>query len=170
MRRKTFVACIAIGIAILCMQLGLARPTAQVGSTNLVGSWHLALVPEVSPGPTLEIPGLATFTSDETAIATAGGVIVGPVPSPSPNTGVTPAHGIWQPSPAVGRFYIQLFGIVTNPDGTLLATRNFTTTVGFNPAGDTFTGTYSLEVTQGTVVTISSGTITGTRIPHPLLP
>jgi hypothetical protein len=136
----------------------------------LVGSWQLTLVPNVPPSdpPAIPVAGLATFTSDETAIATAGGVIVGPIGPGS--TGVTPAHGIWQPSPVVGHFFIKLIGIATNANGSLEGTRTFTTTVAPNSSGDRFTGSYTLEETTGTIVIISTGTITGTLIPHPLLP
>jgi hypothetical protein len=171
MRRQILVACILCCLAAaLTIQPGHAR-TAQ-NTQTLVGSWQLTLVPNVPPGdpPTIAIPGLATFTSDETAIATAGGVIVGPVSSSTVSNGVTPAHGIWQPSPAVGRFFIKLIGLVTNANGSLQATRTFTTTVAPNAAGDQFSGAYTLEIVEGNIVVISTGTVTGQLIPHPLLP
>jgi hypothetical protein len=169
MRRQIAFACILCCLAAITMPPGSARPAQNPSS--LVGAWQLTLVPNVTPAdpPASPIPGLATFTSDETAIATAGGVIVGPVSSRK-TTGITPAHGIWQPSPAFGRFFIKLIGLVTNADGSLRATRNFTTTVAPNAAGDQFSGTYTLEIVEGTVVVTSTGTITGQLIPHPLLP
>jgi hypothetical protein len=169
MVRRILVGCILSCVAAaLAIQRGHAA-TAQNSST-LTGSWQLTLVPNVPPSdpPAIPVAGLATFTSDETVIATAGGVIVGPVGPGS--TGVTPAHGIWQPSPVAGRFFIKLIGIATNPNGSLEATRTFTVMVTPDSTGDKFTGSYTLEITEGNIVIISTGTITGTLIPHPLLP
>ena len=165
---------IIIGCIVCCVAAALTIEPGQAGtsqsSSTLVGSWQLTLVPNVPPTdpPTVPIAGLATFTSDKTAIATAGGVIVGPVGSGS--TGVTPAHGVWQNSPVLGRFFIKLIGIATNPNGSLEATRTFTTTVTPNSTGDKFSGSYTLQITEGSIVIESTGTITGTLIPNPALP
>ena len=172
MIRRILLAC-----TLLCCLVGVGiwssyARTPQSSST-LVGSWQLTLVPNVPPTDpaTIPVPGLATFSSDETVIATAGGVIVGPFSSTGGVTnGVTPAHGIWQPSPAVGRFFIKLIGLVTNPNESLAATRTFTTTVLPNATGDSFSGSYTLEIVEGSIVVTSTGTVNGKRIPHSLLP
>ncbi|HKV42132.1 MAG TPA: hypothetical protein VJX67_23200, partial [Blastocatellia bacterium] len=139
MRRKVIVGCLVFGIAVFCIQRGLAWPKVKP-AVRLIGSWRLTLVPDVpAPGaPSSPIAGLATFTPEGTVIATAGGVIVGPVdtalPDAPPSIGLTPAQGIWQPSPAFGRVFIQLVGVVTNSDGTLRGNRNFSATVASNAA------------------------------------
>ena len=172
MKRRILLAC-----TLLCClgAVGIwnSHARAAQSSSTLVGSWQLTLVPNVPPTdpPTIPVAGLATFTSDETVIATAGGVIVGPFSSTGAVTnGVTPAQGIWQPSPVLGRFFIKLIGLVANPNGSLEATRTFTATVLPNGTGDSFSGTYTLEIVEGTIVVISTGTVTGKLIPHPLLP
>jgi hypothetical protein len=172
MQRRILLACTLV-CCLGAVAIWSDHARAAQSTSALVGSWQLTLVPNLPPTdpPTIPVAGLATFTSDETVVATAGGVIVGPFSSTGAVTnGVTPAHGIWQPSPAVGRFFIKLIGLVTNPNGSLAATRTFTATVLPGAAGDSFSGSYTLEIVEGNIVVISTGTVTGKLIPHPLLP
>jgi hypothetical protein len=84
----------------------------------------------------------------------------------------TPGHGIWQPAPAVGYLFIQFISLRVNHNGTLHAKKIVTITGALDSTGNHFTGNYGYELVDptGRVITTGSGTVTGQRIPHPLLP
>jgi hypothetical protein len=165
MRRKLFVACVLSGLMALLIQPAFAQTSA---SASLVGSWQLTLV---ASGTTTQVAGLANFTSDGGAIATAGGILVGPVSPTSTTTALNPAFGNWNGCCAFGTgAAINLLGLVTNADGSIHATRSFQATVTVSPDGGQFTGTYSLQITVGAITSLSSGAISGALIPHFLPP
>jgi len=145
----------------------VAFAQSAVRTFTLVGSWELALTPNsplASPFA-LQIPGLATFTSDGAVIADVGQIArIGAF--------FSTAHGIWQPSPVFGRFFVRTISFMTNPNATLRAKRILTMTVAPNANGDQFSGGYTLEVVDptGAVLFTGSGSVTGDLIPHPLLP
>ncbi|HYM00960.1 MAG TPA: hypothetical protein VEZ90_18525, partial [Blastocatellia bacterium] len=129
------------------------------------------------PGlPQLPIAALATFHTDNTAVATGGGVLVGPVASSSttPLEGPTPALGYWSAGPIPGGsfFILQFTSLITNQNGSLFATRSFTADVNVTQNNTQFSGTYSFTVTDtsGTVIETGSGTISGKLIPRILPP
>ncbi len=170
MSRKLFLVGMTIGLIIL-----LARPTfTQNGASQapLVGSWEFALTPGPSPIlPPVEPPiqGLATFTSDGSMTEADSTEFV-----PGPGQ-TTPGHGIWQPSPlapAVAHFFVRFVCIVPNPDAWHTAQKIVTMTVALSSNGSKFTGGYTYEVVEpwGQVISTGSGTVTGQRIVHPLLP
>jgi hypothetical protein len=138
---------------------------------SLAGSWQLSLVPTTPPTP-LAIPGLATFSTDGSVIETDGSELA---PGPATTTGpvaISSAHGIWQLSPAMVSYYLQWFSVGVNADGSLNSTFVTTATVAFNSTSrNKFTGLYTtVESTSSGITKTTSGTITGTLIPHPKLP
>src|SRR5262245_43761487 len=86
MPRIILVACVAL------LQLVALNPVrAQTTAPTLVGSWEFTATPETtSNAAPATIEGLATFTSDGTAIETDTTEILGRV---------SPGHGIWQNGP-----------------------------------------------------------------------
>ena len=68
--------------------------------------------------------------------------------------------------------FFQVVSLTTNPDGTLLTTRNFGALVAPNSDGDEFSGSYSFDIVNasGASIGTGSGEISGKLIPHPLLP
>jgi len=161
MRRKLFVACMLSGLMAFLIQPAFAQTSA-----SLAGSWQLTLV---ASGTTAQVAGLANFTSDGGAVATAGGILVGPVgpASTTSTTALNPAFGNWNGCCAAGTgAAIKLVSLVTNAYGTLHATRTFQATVTVSADGTEFSGTYSVETVVGTVVILGSGSISGTLIPH----
>jgi hypothetical protein len=106
---------------------------------------------------------MATFTSDGTVIETD---------TSETALRLTPGHGIWQPSPAIGNWFIRFTSLVANPDGTLHYKRIVSMTVELNSIGDQFNGGYALEVVDpsGRLITTGSGTVAGQLMVHPLLP
>ena len=84
----------------------------------------------------------------------------------------TPGHGIWQPGSAVGNLFIQFISLMVNPNTTLHAKKIVTITAALDSTGNHFSGNYHDELVDptGHIITMGSGTVTGQRIPHPLLP
>jgi hypothetical protein len=168
MRQKFFVVCALVGLIAFVTQPGFAQTQA-----SLVGSWQLTLVANGPPTPpAIPVAGLANFTSDGGAVATAAGILVGPVTSTTPTTPLNPAFGNWNDGGAIGHAAFRLVSLITNADGSLYATRTFDAFVAPSSGGTTFSGTYSFTVvnTSGTVIASGSGTINGTLIPHFLPP
>jgi len=169
MPSRTLLITIVCGLAAV-----VALPTSMAAATpSLAGSWHLSLVPTTAPIP-ITIPGLVTFTTDGSAIETDGSELV---PGPATTTGpvaISPAHGIWQISPAMVSYYLQWFSVGVNADGSLNSTFVTTATVAFpanSTSHDTFTGSYTtVESNASGISKTTSGTIKGTLIPHPKLP
>jgi len=171
MLRKFFLACVLSGLMAFVIQPSFA----QTSPGSLVGSWQLTLVANEPPDPpAIPVAGLANFTADGGAVATAAGILVGPVTASSttPTTPLNPAFGNWNGccQPVSGENALSLVSVITNADGTLNATRVFRAIV--TVTSGSFTGTYSFTVTNaaGTVIATGSGTISGTQIPHFLPP
>jgi len=119
----------------------------------------------------IEIPGLATFTTDGSVIETDGSEFVPSPPSAAPFNAATPGHGIWQIAATPGTLYVEYISLVLNADGSLFA-RNVTTMfLTLNTAGNQFTGTYTTDQVIGSITRVlSKGTVKGQLIPHIPLP
>jgi hypothetical protein len=173
MPRRIFAALLLCGVAAFVVQPAFAQTTPSI-----LGTWQMTLIPNTPPDPpTIPIAGLATFHTDNTAVATGGGVLVGSIPnpvSPAPLEGPSPALGYWSPGPGPSStlFVLQFTSLITNDNGTLFATRSFVATVDVNAARNQFSGTYSFNVTDpsGNVIASGSGTMTGKLIPRILPP
>jgi len=170
MKRNLLTAGISLGII-----LSASRPlAAQTSTPSLAGSWQFTLVPS-SPTAAAPMPiyALATFTSDGSVVETDSTEVV-PPPSAINNgaTYGTPAHGIWQPGPAAGNLFIQFINLQLNRNGSLHAKRTVTITGVLDSTGNQFSGNYSYQVvdSMGRTTATGTGTVTGQRIPHPLLP
>jgi len=168
MRKQTLFALIVCGLTAIAFQ-----PTSAAAATpSLAGSWQFTLTPTAPPTPpVVEIPGLATFTTDGSAIETDGSEFVPNPPSTTPVNGGTPGHGIWQQGNTPESLYIEYISLVLNADGSLYA-RNITTMlVTLNSAGDQFKGSYTTDQVIGaSTKVVSSGTVSGQLIPHVPLP
>jgi hypothetical protein len=170
MRRTLLFAGICCGTALLASQPLLAQTQ---NSTSLAGSWQFTLR-SVSPAALALVPieALATFTTDGSVVETDSTEVV-PTTSSAGNTiYATPAHGIWQPAPAVGNLFIRFTSLLVNHNGTLHARKIVTISGALDSTGDKFKGSYGFELVDPTGRTIASGsgTVKGQRIPHPLLP
>ena len=162
--------------AVFCfaMFVGSQLLSAPTTTPSLAGSWQFTLTPS-SPTAAAIVPvySLATFTTDGSTIETDSNEVV---PPPAAATGGTfygtPGHGIWQPGPAAGNLFIQFISLQLNRSGTLHAKRTVTITGVLDSSGNQFSGNYTYELTDagGHVTATGSGTVTGQRIPHPLLP
>ena len=168
MRRKTFLASIVCGLIAIAVQ-----PTSAAAATpSLAGSWQFTLTPTAPPTPpVIQIPGLATFTTNGSVIETDGSEFVPNPPSTTPINASTPGHGIWQTANVPGSLYVEYISLVLNTDGSLFA-RNVTAMfLTLNTKGDQFKGTYTRDQVIGSVTTtVSSGTVSGHLIPHVPLP
>jgi hypothetical protein len=162
MSKNALLTSIICGLAIL-----LAQPMSlRAANPSLAGSWELTFTPTVPPTPpVIQIPGLATFTRDGSAIETDGTEVA---------MHATPGHGIWQLMPCLCSFYIQYFSLGVDSDGGL-SSKSVTVAI-VTPAtsgtGTTFSGQYTTTTTgpSGTPPKTTTGTLTGTLIPHPALP
>ena len=169
MTRKV-VFCTLAGLLML-----LSRPlAAQITTPSpLIGSWQLTLTPTTPPvtPPVIPIPGLATFTTDGSMIETDGTEVVPTRTTTASPVFGTPGHGIWQPGPAIGNLYIQFISLLVNPNGSLHAKRLATITGTVDSTGNNFSGTYTSDIADSSGhTTVTSGTVTGLKIPHPALP
>ena|ERR1700720_2719768 len=171
MRGKLVLACTFFGLS-----LSAIRPLAAQGTNppSLTGSWQLTLIPATPPAsmpPVAPIPGLATFTSDGSVIETDATEVV---PMMVAGTAVygTPGHGIWQPGPAISNLFVQFISLLVNQNETFRAKKIVTITGSLDSTGNHFRGSYSFELVDptGHIITTGSGTVTGQKIPHPLLP
>lgn len=150
----------------------IAIQPADAQTQSLAGSWQLTL----SSGPTVTEPAihaLATFTSDGSVIESdsSQATTISPSARIAGRTG-TPGHGIWQPAPAIGNLFVQFISLIVNPNGTLYARKTVTIFGAMDASGDNFSGNYSYILTDpnGGQLGTGTGTVSGQRIPHPLLP
>ena len=77
----------------------------------------------------------------------------------------TPGHGIWQPGPAAGNFFIEFMSLVVNHTGALENRRIVTITGGIDMTGNHFTGTYESHLISpaGHVSDAAMGSFTADR-------
>lgn len=170
---KLLFVSVSLGIFLLASQhLGAQTATPP----SLPGSWQLTFVP-VSPSsttvPAVQTQGLATFTADGSLVETdATEVIPGPAATNAGSTSGTPGHGIWQPGPAIGNFFIQFMSLVVNHTGVLEDRRIVTITGTIDNTGNHFTGNYESHLISpaGHVTDATMGSFTADRITHPALP
>ena len=170
MRRKLTLACLSLGIILSASQPLAAQVTAQL---SLAGSWQLTLTPATPTASALiPIQGLATFTSDGSVIEADATEVVPTIGSAGTTVYGTPGHGIWQPGPAVGNLFIQFISLLVNHNETLHARKIVTITGALDSTGNHFRGNYDYELIDltGHVIATGSGTVSGQKIPHPLLP
>jgi hypothetical protein len=168
MSRTALFALLVSGlIAIAVQPMSAATP-------SLAGSWQFTLTPATITGtPAVEIPGLATFTTDGSVIETDGSefAVTSSATAVAAKAG-TPGHGIWQLANTPETLFVQYISLVLDADGALYA-QNVTTmfVVMDTTTARTFKGTYSTVQTIGTLTRVlSSGTVTGQLIPHLPLP
>jgi len=167
MRSRTFLASIVCGLIVIAVQ----PMSAAAATPTLAGSWQFTLTPTVPPTPpVIQVPGLATFTTDGSAIETDGSEFV-PNPSTTTINAHTPGHGIWETGPTPGSLYVEYISLVLNLDGSLYAKDVTTMLVALNSKGTKFSGSYTTVQEVGTVtITLSSGAVSGQLIPHVPLP
>jgi len=170
MRRKLVLTCMSFGLLLLAIEPLAAQATSP---PSLAGSWQLTLTP-VSPLASVPMPiqSLATFTLDGSVIETDASEVIPMMNAAGTAVYATPGHGIWQPGPAVGNFFIQFISLLVNQNETLHAKKIVTITGALDSTGNHFSGNYHFELVDptGHIITMGSGTVTGEKIPHPLLP
>lgn len=168
-KQRFLIACAALALVLKASQ----PLAAQIASPSLAGSWQLTFIAN-SPALVAVAPiqGLATFTEDGSMIETNATEVVAMTTSFGTRVYATPGHGIWQPGPVVGRLFIQFINLLVNPNETLHAKKTVTITGALDSTGNRFNGNYFFDMADptGHVIATGSGTVTGERIPHPLLP
>jgi len=169
---KLLFASVSLGIILLSsQQLGAQTTTPP----SLTGSWQLSFVP-VSPPPTavpaVQIPGLATFTTDGSLVETDATEVIPGITATNSTTSGTPGHGIWQRGPAFTTFFIQFTSLVVNRNGVLQDRRIVTITGSIDGTGNHFAGTYESHLVSptGAVGGTTMGNVTADRMVHPTLP
>ena len=172
MRRKLVLTCMSFGLLLLAIEPLAAQAT---NPPSLAGSWQLTFIaagPPVSSPAVVPVPGLATFTSGGSVIETDATEVIPMMNAAGTAVYATPGHGIWQPGPAVGNFFIQFISLLVNQNETLHAKKIVTITGALDSTGNHFRGNYASELVDptGRVIIRGSGTVTGEKIPHPLLP
>jgi hypothetical protein len=172
MKRKLVLTCMSFGLILAAVQSLAAQAT---NPPSLAGSWQLTLIPASPPAsvpPVAPVPSLATFTSGGSMVETDATEVVPMMIAAGTTVYGTPGHGIWQPGPAVGNLFIQFISLLVNQNATLHAKKIVTITGALDSTGNQFSGNYSFRLVDptGRVITTGSGTVTGQRIPHPLLP
>ena len=168
MYRKKVFAYVVCGLIAFFVQ----PISAAAATPSLAGSWQFTLTPTTPTPPVVEIAGLATFTTDGSAIETDAlefvPVVVSATPVAHPST---PGHGIWQIANTPETLYVQYFSLVFLPNGALYAKNVTTMFLSVSDNGDQFTGTYTTDQVIGNVTKkLSSGTVSGQLIPHIPLP
>ena len=162
-------------LASVLMSLAISLSAGQLFASepSLAGSWEFTLRP-ISPTAVALVPieALATFTTDGSAVETDSTEAVPALTAAGSTIYGTPAHGIWQPAPAVGTLFIRFTSLLVNHNGTLHARRVVTMSGVLDSTGNNFKGNYGFELIDpsGTVVATGSGSVKGQRIVHPLLP
>jgi hypothetical protein len=172
MKSILLLACVSLGTILSTSQLATAQTTTL---PSLAGSWQLTLIaggPPASSPAVLPIPGLATFTPDGSVVETDATEVVPTIVSTGATVHGSPGHGIWQPGPAFGTLFIQFISLLVNQNEMLHAKKIVTITGGLDATGNHFSGNYNFRLVDptGHAITTGSGTVTGQRIPHPLLP
>jgi len=171
MRQKAVIACISFGLILSAIQPLVAQSASP---PSLAGSWQLTLIAVGPPASVAVVPilELATFTSDGSVVETDATEAVPMMTASGTTVYGTPGHGIWQPGPAVSTLFIQFISLLVNPNETLHAKKTVTITGELDSTGNRFRGNYSFELVDptGHVIAMGSGTVSGEKIPHPLLP
>jgi hypothetical protein len=169
MIRKAILVGMFLGLILLAIQPAVAQFPSP---SPLVGSWQLTLTPNNPTPPVVLIPALATFTADGSVVETDGSEVTPAIVSTVHIVYGTPGHGIWQPAPAIGNLFIQFISLLVNPNASLHSKRIVTIIGALDSTGNNFKGTYDSHVVDptGHTIVMSTGTVTGQKIPHPLLP
>ena len=172
MKSKSASVLISLAITLSASSLFAAEVVNQT-SPSLAGSWQFTLK-AISPTATALVPidALATFTTDGSVVETDSSEAVPTLTAAGNTIYGTPAHGIWQPAPAVGYLFIRFTSLLVNDNGTLHARKIVTMSGALDSTGDNFKGNYGFELIDrfGKVLASGSGTMKGQRIVHPLLP
>lgn len=170
MKTKLLVVSMSLAILLFASERLSAQGTNQ---PSLAGSWQFTLIP-TSPTAAAVVPinALVTFTSDGSTVETDATEVVPTNDSTGAAVYGTPGHGIWQPGPAVGNLFIQFISLLVNQNETLRAKKTVTITGALDSTGNNFRGHYQFEQVDptGRAIAMGNGTVTGQRIPHPLLP
>ena len=164
---RSLLACFVCGAIFAVAQ---SAPSSS-NPPNLTGSWQLTLIrAQPSTLPSMEIPGLATFTADGSVIETDGSELATAAPT-APLYPGTPGHGIWQLANTPVTLFVEYISLVLHPNGALRGKNTTTMFLSMNSRGNQFSGTYRTMQTSGrTTKMISSGTVRGQLIPHVQLP
>ena len=115
-------------LSFCALLVSLIQPAAvaqSVPMSPLVGSWDFTIKPSSSLNTTT-VSGLLTFTSD-------GTVVEGDTSEAAVHA--TPGHGIWQPSPVAGHWFVRFTSLMPNANGSLHSRRIVTLTLAQNSAG-----------------------------------
>jgi len=160
--RKRIMMAVTLGGLLLLAGQTFSTPQSTAKPT-LAGSWELTFEPIPSSTTEPAFVGLVTFTSDGSAVETDTEEVA---------LRATPAHGIWQPGPVFGHWYIRFTSLVANSNGTLHSKRITTITGTLNSTGAAFIGDYSIETVDpsGHALATVSGAVTGQLMVHPALP
>jgi len=172
MKLKSASVLISLAITLSASSL-FAGEVMNDASPSLPGSWQFTLRP-ISPTAVALVPieALATFTTDGSVVETDSSEAVPTLTAAGNTIYGTPAHGIWQPAPAVGFLFIRFTSLLVNQNGTLHARKIVTISGALDSTGNNFKGNYGFELIDrsGNVIGSGSGTVKGQRIVHPLLP
>jgi hypothetical protein len=170
MKSKLSIAFLSVGLILFAGHGYAARATTP--STSLAGSWQLVLLPVTPVVPPAPVHGLVTFTTDGSLVETDATEVVPIITSAATPSHGTPGHGIWQPGPVFGTYYIRFVTLIVDNNGVLKATKTVIITGTLDSTGNTFAGTYSYQVVDsaGNVIGTGSGRASADRMIHSPLP
>jgi hypothetical protein len=141
---------------------------------SMAGSWELAFSRSTPAASRVITPiaGLATFTSDGSMVETDATQVIPMVTASGAAVYGTPGHGIWQPGPAIGNLFIRFTTLIVRHNARLYARKIVTLTGTLDETGNQFSGNYGSELVAsgGRIIATESGTVTGQKMDHPLLP
>lgn len=156
----------AVGITGLASSRAAAQQATPVAvdGPSLVGLW---IVTVSFPGDQpLVLPNLVTYHADGTMLLTP------PVRMPPmlPGTGAevvyfSSGQGVWAPNPD-GSTALRFAFLVSDENGNLAGINNAIATILLDPGGNSYTGTFALDIADaaGNVTSSSGGTLQGKRI------
>jgi hypothetical protein len=169
-RRRVFA------VSMCCLILSAIHPlfAQDPPLPSMAGSWELTFsrgTPTASRVIT-PIAGLATFTSDGSMVETDATQVIPMTTASGVAVYGTPGHGIWQPGPAIGNLFIRFTTLIVRHNARLYARKIVTLTGALDETGSQFSGNYGSELVAsgGRIIATESGTVTGQKMDHPLLP